>query len=218
MSVTLGSTDLLILACTSKSKPKIYAPWNNKIWLFIHNYKNPPVSFQPQLFQVRLPTEYFPVQLLAALVQYHKVSLWSLQQQTPWPSCDQWVHWKKIKISQLINQHLIRGRRSWKHCKNQTRAWTLWYLIKRSGTYWWETMLLTEKYPLLAVYNRFSESWNENNGEEKAQNKTEKWEQNSNRRNHYFGILDSITNSFVSHNLNLDLVKAFILKRFKITK
>lgn len=79
-------------------------------------------------------------------------------------------------------------------------------------------MPLREKYPLLAVYNRFSESWNENNGEEKTQNKKEKGEQNSNRRNHYFGILDSITNSFVSHNLNLDLVNAFILKRFKINK
>lgn len=156
MSVTLGSTVLLTLTgptCTSNlkpsSKPKIYAPWNNKVWLFIHNYKNPTVSFQPQLFQVRWPTEYFPVHLLAAVVQYHKVSLWSLQQQTPWPSCDQWVHWKEknINISQLMNQHLIGGRRSWKHRKNENRAWTLRYLIKRSFTYSWETNLSNREIP-----------------------------------------------------------------------
>lgn len=67
---------------------------------------------------------------------------------------------------------------------------------------------------MLAVYSSFSESWNENNEEEKTQSKPEKGEQNSNRRNYYFGILDSITNSFVSHNLNLQLVNAFILQRF----
>lgn len=65
---------------------------------------------------------------------------------------------------------------------------------------------------MLAVYSSFPESWNENNGEEKTQSKTEKGEQNSNKRNYYFGILDSVTNSFVSHTLNL--FNAFILQRF----
>lgn len=68
------------------------------------------------------------------------------------------------------------------------------------------------------MYSSFSESWKENNGEEKTQNKTEKGEQDSNRRNHYFGTLHSIINSFVSHNLNLDLVNRFILKRLKKKK
>lgn len=68
------------------------------------------------------------------------------------------------------------------------------------------------------MYSSFSESWKENNGEEKTQNKTEKGEQDSNRRNHYFGTLHSIINNFVSHNLNLDLVNRFTLKRLKKKK
>lgn len=83
------------------------------MWLFIHDYRNPTISLQSWSSQVRWPTECFPLHLLAVVVQYHKVSLLSLQQQTPWPSCDQWVHWKENKYQSINKAAFILGKGVW---------------------------------------------------------------------------------------------------------